>query len=162
MDDAAGLAALASRTFTEAFGADNRPEDLALHLASSYGIAQQTAELRDPALSTLLAEVAGQPAAYAQLRTGEPPAWVRGPAPIEVMRFYVDRRWHGTGLAQRLMAAVVAEAGRRRAGTLWLGVWERNPRAIAFYEKCGFIPTGGKIFCVGDDEQTDLVMVRPL
>ncbi len=46
--DAPALAAFAARTFAETFAADNRPEDLQVHLASSYGVAQQTKELTDP------------------------------------------------------------------------------------------------------------------
>jgi GNAT superfamily N-acetyltransferase len=160
--DAASLAELASRTFREAFGADNSPENLALHLARSYGLQQQAAELADPAVTTLLAEVEGHPAGYTQLGIGPTPPCVVGPASLEIMRFYVEREWHGRGLAQRLMESVHAEARRLGASTLWLGVWERNPRAIAFYEKSGFVSTGNKTFRLGNDEQNDVVMVKPL
>lgn len=160
--DASALAALAARTFTEAFGADNTPEDLALHLARSYGAAQQGRELADPAMVTLLAEADGALAGFAQLRRGEAPACVDGPAPIEVQRFYVGREWHGRGIAQALMQRAIEEGTRAGARTVWLGVWERNPRAIAFYEKCGFRGVGTQVFTVGTDPQTDRVMMRAL
>ncbi len=48
------------------------------------------------------------------------------------------------------------------AKTLWLGVWERNDRAHAFYEKCGFADVGEHIFLFGTDPQTDRVMVTTL
>jgi ribosomal protein S18 acetylase RimI-like enzyme len=156
--DAAALAELAATTFRDAFGADNRPEDLALHLARSYGITQQTAELSDPTITTLLAFAHGAPAGYAQLRPGRAPACVQSTYSIELWRFYVAREWHGRGLAQELMAAVVAAARGRNAATLWLGVWERNPRAQAFYKKTGFVDVGSQTFLVGTDEQTDRVM----
>ena len=41
---------------------------------------------------------------------------------------------------------------------LWLGVWERNPRAQAFYRKSGFADVGSQVFLVGTDAQTDRVM----
>lgn len=160
--DAAALAELASRTFREAFAADNRPEDLALHLARSYGAAQQERELLDAAIATLLAEVDGELAGYAQLRSGAAPACVTGEAPVELWRFYVAQPWHGRGVAQALMCEVEAEAHRRRRRTLWLGVWERNGRARAFYEKTGFIDVGSHIFLVGTDPQTDRILVRPV
>lgn len=160
--DAPSLAALAARTFTEAFGADNTPEDLALHLAQSYGPAQQGRELEDPAMVTLLAEADGVLAGFAQLRRGSAPPCVDGPAPIEVQRFYVGREWHGRGIAQALMQRALEEGMRAGARTVWLGVWERNPRAIAFYEKCGFRDVGSQVFTVGTDPQTDRVMMRPL
>lgn len=160
--DAAALAELAARTFRETFAADNRPEDLALHIARSYGVAQQERELRDLAVATLLAEVNGHLAGYAQLRESAAPACITGEEPVELWRFYVAQAWHGRGVAQALMRAVEAEAGRRGKRTLWLGVWERNPRAIAFYEKSGFAEVGSHVFMVGTDPQTDRILVRPL
>src|SRR5664279_1757830 len=99
----------------------------------STAFPQQTAELADPGQVTLLAEHLGTIAGFAQLRTKRPPPCVTGDAPVEIARFYVDRAHHGTGLAQQLMAAARAAAIEMGGRTLWLGVWERNPRAIAYY-----------------------------
>ena len=160
--DAAALAELAARTFKETFGADNRPEDMALHVARSYGYAQQLAELADPDVSTLLAELDGRLTGYTQLRVGSTPSCVTGESPVELWRFYVAAAWHGRGVAQRLMNEV--EIGARRPGpkTLWLGVWERNDRARAFYAKCGFADVGEHVFLFGTDPQTDRVMTMTL
>jgi ribosomal protein S18 acetylase RimI-like enzyme len=160
--DSEELARFAARTFSEAFGADNTPEDLALYLAKAYGPAQQGAELRDPAWTTLLAKEGKSLAGYAQVRTGPAPSCVTGQSPIELFRFYVDSPWQGQGLARRLMAAVEEEAICRGARTLWLGVWERNARGQAFYRKCGFVDMGEKSFLVGTDRQRDRVMSRSL
>lgn len=160
--DAAALAELAARTFQETFGAENRPEDMLLHLAEAYGPAQQGRELADPGITTLLVGLDGRLAGYAQLRTGPVPLVVTGSSPIELWRFYIDAAWHGKGLAQVLMERVVAEAAERGARTLWLGVWERNERAQAFYRKCGFADVGSHVFMVGTDPQTDRIMVRVL
>jgi diamine N-acetyltransferase len=162
IEDAALVAGLAERTFRETFAPDNRPEDMALHLAQSYGVAQQTAEMSDPAMTTLLVWVDGQAAGYAQLRAGPAPGCVTGSTPIELLRFYVDRPWHGQGVAQALMQAVLDAAGLHGGKTLWLGVWERNARAQAFYRKYGFADVGSQVFVLGTDPQTDRVMARPL
>ena len=154
------LAELAARTFHDTFAADNRPEDTALHTARAYGESQQRKELLDPDIATLLIEVDGELAGYAQLRWGEPPASVTQDNPVELWRFYVDRPWQGRGVAQTLMRSVESEASRRGGGTLWLGVWERNERAKAFYVKNGFIDVGSHVFTVGTDAQTDRIMVR--
>ena len=160
--DAESLAALAGRTFEETFADANHPADMALHLSRTYGKAQQERELAAPEMGTLVAEQDGVLVGFAQLRSGPAPACVAGPKPIELLRFYVDRPWQGQGLAQRLMAAVVQEAVGRGAGTLWLGVWERNERAQGFYRKCGFADVGTQPFVLGTDRQTDRVMSRPL
>ena len=161
--DAAALSALAERTFRDTFAVDNTPADLAAHIAASYSPAHQARELRDPAYATFVAVGPnGELMAYAQLRDGAAPASVAGPAPVELLRFYVDAAYHGQGLAQQLMTTVLEAAVRRGAATLWLGVWEHNPRAQAFYRKLGFVDVGAHTFIVGSDPQTDRLMARPL
>ena len=160
--DARLLADLAASTFREAFAADNRPEDMALHVSRSYGVYQQEAELANPEMTTLLAEVDGQLAGYAQLRASAVPDCITGVTPLEVWRFYVAAPWQGLGVAPTLMKRVELEARAREAGTLWLGVWERNERAKAFYRKCGFADVGSQVFVLGTDAQTDRIMVRSL
>ena len=160
--DATLLAELAARTFQETFEADNRPEDMALHLARAYGTSQQQKELLDPDITTLLVEADGELAGYAQVRSGEVPECVTGESPIELWRFYVAQPWHGRGVAQALMRRVELEASRRGARTMWLGVWEHNARAKAFYRKNGFVDAGSHVFMVGTDAQTDLILVRQL
>lgn len=160
--DAKALAELAARTFADAFGDSNTAEDMALHLTTKYGEAQQGAEIADPDIDVLVAEIGGAMAGYAMVHGGETPACVTLDAPMELWRFYVDRAWHGRGVAQALMAAVDEAARERGADALWLSVWEHNPRAQAFYSKCGFFKAGTKPFVVGTDVQTDWVMLRRL
>ncbi|HJT98951.1 MAG TPA: GNAT family N-acetyltransferase [Rhodanobacteraceae bacterium] len=161
--DAAALAVFASRTFVDTFGPHNTPEDLRSHLASAFGVEQQTRELVDPDTVTLLAEAGGALLAYAQLRRKALPACVTQERPVELHRFYVDRRAHGRGVAQRLMATVRETAASHfGAKHLWLGVWEHNPRAIAFYAKCGFADVGSHDFFVGADRQRDRILVLSL
>lgn len=160
--DAGPLAQFAERTFRDAFGADNRPEDLELYISRTYNQGKQTLELNDPRLVTFLLEGDGVLAGFAQLRDGLPPPCVPGPSPLELWRFYVDRPWQGTGAAQTLMTAVESAAVERGAATLWLGVWERNGRAQAFYRKCGFVDVGSHSFMLGNDRQTDRIMAREL
>ena len=160
--DAAVVADLARRTFFDTFASTNDPNDMALHLAAAYGVEQQTRELQDPGVTTLLVEDDGRAIAYAQLRNDHVPDCVTDVGAIELWRFYVDRDWHGRGVAAALMERARAAARERGAKTLWLGVWERNDRARAFYAKCGFTDAGQHIFLFGTDPQTDLVMVTTL
>jgi diamine N-acetyltransferase len=163
LDDVPALAAFGARTFAEAFGDGNTREDMAAYLAAAYGEAQQRAEVTDSRVATLIAEQDAAIAAFAQVRRGsDTPPCVATQAPVELWRFYVDRRWHGTGLARQLMRAARASARDLGGASVWLSVWERNPRAIAFYTKCGFADVGTKSFQVGSDCQTDRVLVAAL
>jgi ribosomal protein S18 acetylase RimI-like enzyme len=160
--DAAALTAFGRRVFGQTFEAGNDPGDLAAYLDESYVEARQQEELADPAIETWLLEDEEALIAFAQLRDRAPGAGVPGAQPIELWRFYVDFAWHGRGAAQTLMAAVEEAARARGGSTLWLGVWERNVRAQAFYRKQGFTVVGSQIFSLGNDPQRDLVMAKTL
>lgn len=158
--DADNLAELAASTFRDTFAADNDPADMARHVAEAYGALQQGRELADPNVTTLLVAAADELIGYAQLRRGPAPACVADEMPVELWRFYVTREWHGQGVAQELMRAVRRAADDAGASTLWLGVWERNERAKAFYRRCGFVDVGSHVFMIGSDAQTDRILVR--
>lgn len=161
--DAAALSAFAERIFRETFGPDNAPANLDLYCLQAFSPSLQAAEIADTRIITLVATGARETlVAFAQLRLGPVPECVTGPMPMELVRFYVDTPLHGTGLARRLMEAVVDEARMRGMRTLWLGVWEHNPRAQAFYRKTGFVDVGAQTFHLGSDVQTDRVMMRTL
>ena len=160
--DAAAIAAIAERVFVRAFGPDNTPENLAAYVPTAFGEAVQRRELEDPSCVYLLAYVDGALAAFALLRVGATDAAVHGDAPVEIQRFYVDHDFHGRGVAAHLMEACVATAQERGGHTLWLGTWEKNARAIRFYEKCGFTDVGSHPFVMGSEVQTDRVMTREI
>jgi ribosomal protein S18 acetylase RimI-like enzyme len=160
LSDAASLAALAERTFRETFAAYNSAENVNLHCARNFSAEIQGQEISDPQMTTLLAEVAGELAGFAQLRLAHTAACIKADRPAELHRIYVLNAWHGRGVASELMRAVYAAAAQARSDCIWLGVWERNPRAIAFYRKCGFSVVGDHVFMLGQDRQRDLVMRR--
>jgi ribosomal protein S18 acetylase RimI-like enzyme len=156
--DAVTLAAISLKTFVDAFGADNRAEDMESYTREAFGEAQQRRELETSGIVTILGEEDGEAIAYAQLR--HTPGATYGE--VELARFYVDRPFHGRGIAQSLMDAVDVQARALGGTRLWLGVWERNLRAIAFYRKTGFVKCSTQPFLLGSDLQTDWVMNRAL
>jgi ribosomal protein S18 acetylase RimI-like enzyme len=163
VDDVIALAAFGARTFEQTFGHANAPDDMAAYLAAAYGERQQHAEVTASDIVTLIAEQDAGLAGFAQIRRGsETPACVASEAPVELWRFYVDRLWHGRGVARELMREGRRAARELGGQSLWLSVWERNPRAIAFYVKCGFVDVGSKPFHVGSDCQTDRVLVASI
>lgn len=162
LSDALALSELAASTFAETFGADNTTEDLAAHLQSSYGAAQQSAELSDPDVMTLLAYTGTELVGFAQVRRKSAPDCVIHERCIELHRFYLVLAAHGRGVAAPLMVAARAAAQDLGGLHLWLGVWERNPRAVAFYIKSGFAQVGSHHFLVGSDRQTDWVVCQSI
>jgi ribosomal protein S18 acetylase RimI-like enzyme len=160
--DSVALAAIAERTFRETFAAANSEENMDLHCAQSFRTEIQSREISDPQLLTFLAEVAGNLVGFAQLRLAHATNGVPGVRPAEVHRIYVASEWHGRGVARDLMRTVFAAAARAGADCIWLGVWEHNPRAIAFYRKLGFRIVGDHPFMLGQDRQRDLILVTEI
>lgn len=150
-DDAKQLAAIAEDTFRDTFAAVSSPQDMAHHCRTSFGEAIQAGEIANPEMVTLLCEDAGRLVGFAQLRWGPAPDCVAANAPGEIQRLYVARDCHGTGIAHDLMKACIDEMTIHRSDVAWLGVWERNPRAIAFYRKFGFREVGTHVFRLGND-----------
>ena len=158
--DAELLAELGARTFSETFAVDNTPENMAAYLAASFAPAQLAADLADPRCLFHVAETDGVAVGYAMLRSGAAPEQVTGERPIELVRLYVSRDSLGSGVGAALMQTCIDEAKRSGHQTLWLGVWEHNNRAQAFYRKWKFREVGTHMFQLGDDPQTDLLMQR--
>ncbi len=160
--DAAALAELGARTFSDTFLAENDPDDIAAFLRDTFSPEKQASELADAATTYLVAEVDGALVGYAMLQRGPAPECVGGGSPIEIGRLYVAREQLGRGVGEALMARCVEDARIAGHDTIWLGVWERNQRAIRFYERWGFRRVGEHVFVVGKDPQNDLLYARSL
>ena len=156
--DAATLAAISLKTFVDTFGPHNTAADMESYTSVAFTAAKQRSEIETAGSVTLLGEDDGDTIAYAQIR--HTPGAPHGD--VEIARFYVDQPHHGRGIAQLLMNAVEEHARKLGGARLWLGVWEHNLRAIAFYRKRGFVQCGAQPFLLGTDLQTDLVMNRTL
>jgi GNAT superfamily N-acetyltransferase len=160
--DNALLSELGAATFAETFGATNTPEDMQGYLQAAFSPDLQAGELADPATVFLIAEIAGQPAGYARLREARPSATLDAVRPVELVRLYARARWIGRGVGAALMDASLQQAIDNGCDVMWLGVWERNERAIAFYRKWAFREFGSHAFLLGKDLQNDLLMARPV
>lgn len=156
--DARRLSALAARTFRQTYAAKLDAAELELHIAQTFHERIQRDELCDPNRCTLLLIGDACELGYAQLRSAAAPGCTEGAAALELQRFYLEQQLIGRGMARPFMDAVKQAARERGSELLWLCVWEHNPRAIAFYEKCGFATVGEAGFPFGAATLRDLVM----
>lgn len=161
-EDAAILADLGARTFRETFETICSSEDLTAFLAEAYGDAIQRTELADPSRPGLVLEIGGVPAGFVQLRLGHREPCVEGQRPVELQRIYVLRGAQGHGHGAALMQAALEAARTWGADVLWLGVWEHNDKALAFYARHGFRVAGDHIFQIGQQVDRDLILVKAL
>jgi GNAT superfamily N-acetyltransferase len=132
--DAELLADLGSRTLRDSFGPD-KSDAQAGYLLSTFRPEVKSGDLADPQAIFLIAEVDDTPVAYARLRFGFAPPEVHGRVPMEIARFYADSPWIGRGVGKALMERCLAVARDKGCDLAWLDVWEKNHRAIVFYER---------------------------
>ena len=156
--DAKLLAEIGAKTFYDAFAKDNTPENIALYLEKSFSPEIQLAQLSDPEIVFLIAELEGKPVGFAKLNLNHDHNSQENPKTLELERIYAIQEFIGKGVGKELMQACIDEARKRGCDSIWLGVWEKNPRAIVFYKKWGFKEIGTHVFNLGNDPQMDYIM----
>lgn len=163
-EDAKPLTDLSYTTFWDAFAhhPKNAPDDLAYYMRQAFNIEQITEELSHPDSIFLIAEIDGELAGYAKLILNSIEPGIAAEKPIELNRLYSQQKFLGQGVGQTLMDACFNLAKEHGFDTMWLGVWEYNPRAQRFYERNGFHFVGKHTFVLGSDPQTDLLMEKEL
>ena len=155
------LASLAERLFRDTYGATHA-EMLDPYCAKAFAPGVQERELAEAGAGALVAEEGGEPVGYAQYRRRQAPVGVDDARAVEVARFYVDRSHHGTGLARRLMDAVLARAVADGARAVWLQVAEYNDKALRFYAKYGYRPVGRMPFDFAGVRENDHLLAIEL
>ncbi|MBS7254073.1 GNAT family N-acetyltransferase [Flavobacterium branchiicola] len=162
IDDVTKLQSIGRQTFSETFDDANDDENMILYLDKSFAIDKLTSELINPASYFYLAELNEQVIGYLKLNTGDAQTEKQENNTLEIERIYVAKEFHGKKVAQELYAQAIQTAEEIKASYIWLGVWEKNFRAVSFYTKNGFVQFDTHIFRLGNDEQTDLMMKKVL
>lgn len=162
--DAGLLADLGRQTFRETFATQNKPEDMDSYIKESFTIEQLHAQLTEPGVVYLLAEVQTnvvnftKAVGFAKVAPVPLPDCITTLSPVRLAKLYVAADVIGSGVGAALMRASIEWAKNSGYKSLWLGVWEHNHRAKAFYERWGFKPVGTEKFRLGSDDQTDVLM----
>ncbi|MBM3484915.1 MAG: ribosomal-protein-alanine N-acetyltransferase [Alphaproteobacteria bacterium] len=101
----------------------------------------------DPWQAELIARVLGTPGGFGLLArpNGEPIGFIlcrSAAGEGEILTFCVDPALRGCGLGRQLLAAAIAEAGKRQLVALFLEVAEDNEIARGLYDNHGFVQVG--------------------
>ncbi len=158
ISDAGVLAELGRQTFYDTFAEHNTPEDMDSYIKEAFTVERLISELQEPGAVYLVAESVQKIVGFAKLAPSNKPDCVTTPSPLRLAKLYVSTEALGTGVGAALMRSSIAWAMKSGFESLWLGVWEHNLRAKAFYERWGFVPVGTEVFVLGSDRQTDILM----
>lgn len=99
---------------------------------------------------------------YVKINFGNAQTELQDDHAVEIERIYVLKAFQGKKVGQLLYEKAMRVASEKNATYVWLGVWEENKGALAFYRKNGFVVFDKHIFRLGDEEQVDLMMKREL
>jgi GNAT superfamily N-acetyltransferase len=160
--DAVLIADLSRQTFDETFAAQNTKADMNMFLAEQFTRGRLILEVGKPHLYFFLAYVANEVAGYLKLSDKTPPAVISCTNALEIARIYVVQSYVGKGVGKALIEKSIEIAGNLGKKTLYLGVWEKNKKAIDFYTAWGFTKCGEQDFLLGEDLQKDWLMEKIL
>lgn len=145
-------------TFYETFASDNTEENMNKYLDEAFSLTKLMTELSDNNAEFYFATLDNKVIGYLKLNFGQSQTELQDNKAVEIERIYVLKDYHGTGVGQLLLDKAIKIARQKNAEYVWLGVWEKNLRAINFYKKNGFVEFDKHIFKLGNDEQTDIMM----
>jgi diamine N-acetyltransferase len=146
------------QTFYETFAGGNTPEDMQKYLDESFSSDRLASELADPESEFYFAALDNKIIGYLKVNFGKAQTELKDENAFEIERIYVLKDFQGRHAGQILYEKALSAARKSGADYLWLGVWEKNPKAISFYRKNGFEEFDRHIFRLGNDEQTDIMM----
>ena len=159
-EDLQALAEISKRTFSDAFEAANDPKDFNVYLAQAFSLDKLREELQHSDTSFYFVYHKQKPIAYFKLNTGVAQSEFKETSGMELERIYVTSGYQGKGVGKRLLDAVFGIAKKNGIPFVWLGVWQENPKAVAFYERHGFKKIGTHPYDIGADRQTDWLMKK--
>lgn len=156
------LQLIGRQTFMETFGENNKESDLQQYLADNFSEEHVREEIENPNSLFYIAWDDSEAVGYLKVNFLDAQTELQEPDSMEIERIYVKSDFLGKQVGKLLYEKAVKIAEAHKKSSIWLGVWENNPRAIRFYEKNGFAAFDKHIFKMGDDDQTDIMMRKPL
>ncbi len=156
------LQKISRQTFLESFSSGNTEENMKKYLDEKFSKEKLMAEMNDPNSAFYFAVIEGNIIGYIKLNVGRSQTELQNESGLELERIYVLQEFRGKRIGQALYEKTIQVATEKNTDYIWLGVWEKNLRAINFYKRNGFIEFDKHIFILGDEEQIDIMMKLPL
>lgn len=162
LEDLHILQEISYETFNETFKDQNSPENMNAYLERAFNLEQLKIELSNESSQFYFVYFNHEVAGYLKINTNDAQSEEMGDESLEIERIYVKTKFQKHGLGKNLLNKAIEMAMEGNKKKIWLGVWEKNENAIAFYKKMGFVQTGAHSFYMGDEEQIDFIMIKTL
>ncbi len=162
LKDLQKLQEISYETFNETFKHQNTQENMDAYLQRAFNLKQLEKELSNLSSQFFFVYFHHEVAGYLKVNTNDAQTERMGDESLEIERIYIRSKFQKHGLGKYLLNKAIEIALEESKRKIWLGVWEKNENAIAFYKKMGFVQTGAHSFYMGDEEQIDFIMVKTL
>jgi diamine N-acetyltransferase len=162
LEDLHQLQEVSYETFNETFKNQNTPENMDAYLEKAFNLKQLEEELSNLSSQFFFVYFKNDLAGYLKVNINDAQSEEMGDDYLEIERIYIKNHFHKLGLGKYLLNMAMEIAMESNKKKIWLGVWERNENAIAFYKKMGFVQTGAHYFYMGDEEQMDIIMTKTI
>ncbi|WP_026695345.1 GNAT family N-acetyltransferase [Peribacillus kribbensis] len=162
LEDVSILQEISYDTFNETFKQQNSPENMIAYLERAFNLKQLENELSNASSQFFFVYFNDEAAGYLKVNTWDAQTEEMGKDSFEIERIYIRSQFQKHGLGKYLLNQAIELAMEGGKKNVWLGVWEKNENAIAFYKKMGFVQTGAHSFYMGDEEQVDFIMTKTL
>ena len=162
LDDVGKLQEVSYETFKATFKHQNSPENMNAYLEKAFNLKQLERELSTISTLFFFVYYNNEVAGYLKVNANDAQSEEMGDGSLEIERIYIKNKFQKHGLGKYLLNKAIEIAMEKNKKKVWLGVWEKNQNAIAFYNKMGFVQTNTHSFYMGDEEQTDFIMIKKL
>lgn len=162
LEDLLLLQKISYETFDETFKDQNSPGNMKAYMEKAFNLKQLEKELSHVSSEFFFVYFNDEVAGYLKVNTNDAQSEEMGDESLEIERINIKSKFQKHGLGKYLLNKAIEMAMERNKQKVWLGVWEKNENAIAFYKKMGFVQTGAHSFYMGDEEQTDYIMTKAL
>lgn len=156
------LQEISIQTFDDTFRSKNKPENIDAYLKSAFRLSLLEQEFEHPSSEFYFIFYNNQVVGYLKLNTAEAQTENIEKNALEIERLYLLSSFQKKGLGRELMEFAFERARALNKQSIWLGVWEKNTNAIAFYKKYGFEKVTAHSFYMGEEEQMDWIFRAPL
>lgn len=156
------LQKLSIETFNDTFKDQNSPENMKAYLEKAFNLIQLEKELSNISSEFFFVYVRNEVAGYLKVNINDAQSEEMGDESLEIERIYIKNQFQKHGVGKYMLNYAMDMAREQNKKKIWLGVWEKNENAIAFYKKMGFAQTAAHAFYMGDEEQTDFIMTKTL
>lgn len=160
--DVTVLQDIAIETFKDAYEHLNTMDNFNSYLEEAFSLEKLQSELTNPLSAFFFLFVNEILVGYFKVNENEAQTDIKDALSLELERIYIKREYQGQGFGKILIHKAIDLANLKDKDYIWLGVWEKNTRAVKFYKSCGFQKTNTHIFVMGDESQTDFIMKKYL